>query len=282
METNVKQAYSGLETATIDARLRIILPNNFRAVIKQRNNSCTDVYLEPNAILTDCKQIVVKTIHSSSGRGVVFLTEEFPVAQRQKIEGAILADGAVVVEKMYNRIEDYSLQFYKQEEGVSFIGITKLLVNSRGDYMGNELHTKYPDSHVEFIEQFAVDYCKFFSDCKYLKDYFGPIGVDTFLFEENGEVFYHPAVEVNYRHTMGYVAKMLERFVLDGCNAIFKVRKVDDTLRQSCCESRELVNGKIGVGTTILTPIESETQFCATLEVAAKLEKVHLLQISPN
>lgn len=220
--------------------------------------------------LNEWNSIVVKSIHSSSGRGVVFLEGEIALTQKQKIIGAIRSDGAVIIEKMYRRIQDYSLQFEKSGSVVDFLGISKLQVTEKGDYIGNELNSDYPALFEGFIKKVVKVYCKFFTENLYLKEYSGPIGVDVFVFEQGGDIFFHPAVEVNYRHTMGYVAKKLERFVNHNSKATFQVQRVNDSIRRACVNNPIVDNGTIVSKYTVLTPIYANTKFCATLNITAE------------
>jgi len=231
------------------------------------HNSYTDIEQKINAKET----FVLKSLFSSSGRGVLFFDNQVDVGRIQKAKSILKKQGQIIEEEWYNRVQDFSIQFYKKGNTIEYLGITKLLVSNRGEYQGNMLFETIDHDYLNvLLENGAEIYRNAILSLDVIKDYEGPIGVDAFLFVKNGSVWLNPCVEMNCRHTMGYVSKSFEKYVDSSSKATFQVRRVTQEQRSNYLQIPEMVNGKISQGNVNVTPINKDTQFCAVLNVEQK------------
>lgn len=217
----------------------------------------------------DCKKaFVLKSFFSSSGRGVLFFDDKVDIGRIQKSQSIIRKQGAIIEEEWYDRTLDFSIHFYKQGSAVRFLGVTKLLVSKKGEYIGNVLFQNVEHQMVSFLfSNGAERYINAIRTIPNFEAYSGPIGIDAFLFRKNGSEWLNPCAEVNCRHTMGYVAKLLETYVHPDSFAVFEVQKVTQVHKNLYLQLPEMKDQKIKSGIVFLTPIYYDTEFCAVLNV---------------
>lgn len=175
---------------------------------------------------------VVKSPFSSSGRGLLWLPEgECSQSARQILHGMIKKQSTVSVEKALDKKVDFSLQFFSDGRGnISYQGISLFHTNDKGGYEGTHLlsHKKIR----EYMEHF-IDFCVLDTVKQHLGDflkihtssiYRGNIGVDMMIYEDQGNFYLHPCVEINMRTTMGLLAlRLQQRFCHDEVPGFFKL-----------------------------------------------------------
>ncbi len=201
-----------------------LIPDNLFPV-----KACTIV--EVNSFLKINQNIVVKSPHSSSGKGVLMLQK--PVLNQQNIDwilGAIKHSGYVMVEPFYNILNHFSIQFYIDKTQCRIVAFGAFSCNTKGGYECNyiggiEVSPKVKqfvyDINIRLIAGILSDALKKLEIGNY---YNGYLGVDMFLFEhQNGGLFLHPCVEINLRQNMGLVAHYLLPWIADNRVGRFRI-----------------------------------------------------------
>jgi len=116
----------------------------------------------------------------------------------------LLHSGRVFFEPWLNRIEEMSFHYDISPAGeVCFLGMTELLTDEFGRYLGNRLvsvenaqdKTEWECSCLQTM-QFAHQLAK--------KEYFGPLSIDAMRYEDaKGDSHERPLQDVNARYSMG-------------------------------------------------------------------------------
>jgi len=166
-------------------------------------------------------EFLLKSAVSTSGRGHLAFTRSMleDEALGTKIRNRIRDEGAVVIEPMLPRRIDFSTQYrlmpngeVREEEPRFF------LTDSRHQYLGALLgdwgartafatETRFLHEHRQWLREQHRVVIEILRENRYE----GPFGVDSLLYEADGELRAAPIIEVNVRHTMGTVALKIER-----------------------------------------------------------------------
>ncbi|MBQ8484865.1 MAG: hypothetical protein IJ534_01820 [Bacteroidaceae bacterium] len=177
------------------------------------------------ADIVDCEQyfnslkdkggMVVKQPWSSSGKGLLWCRDDFNDRDRNWCQRVILDQGYVAVSPIYNNVHDFAMEFFVGDEpnrAASFFGYSLFDTDARGQYRGNALMsneaieyrlTKYvPKERLERTRQVVADFLV-------ANGYQGHVGVDMMVCHEQEGIRIHPCVEINYRRTMGMLARNL-------------------------------------------------------------------------
>ncbi len=145
---------------------------------------------------------------------------------------ALRTDGAFWLEPIYNKVEDFAMEFYADGKGgVRFVGYSRFVTDGKGAYRGNLLAT---DMQVEEWIQTYVPLEAFHRLRESVRkglaalgtDYTGFLGVDMMVCrQEKGHPYaVNPCVEVNLRMNMGIVAHTFcDRFVAPGGEGFFSI-----------------------------------------------------------
>lgn len=170
---------------------------------------------------------IIKAPKGTSGRGAIRVFKPTLSENHTRwVEKTIDLDGAVVVEPWRERVIDLSWHMDVGKEQTTHYGSQRFLTDPRGQYLGTVLHraTEGLDTQLvrwihddgrssrwmRTLHQRAADRV-----AEYLRQqgYRGPVGIDAMVYREEGELRFHPLVEVNTRWTMGRVAFELEKRV---------------------------------------------------------------------
>jgi len=158
---------------------------------------------------------VLKTCFGMSGRGHLLITDE--TIQSEKISLFIKRAEKnhlpVIAEPWVKRVMDFSTQWQiEKSKEIYYFGATCCENDARGTYRSNQVG---PESQIfkerlDFLEThktYAIDLLSRIAEL----GYFGNVGFDAMLYEQEGKTLLHPIVEINARKTMGWVALMLQR-----------------------------------------------------------------------
>lgn len=206
--------------------------------------------------------VVVKAPWSSSGRGIIHISGKPTDTQQQRIERIIERQGAMEVEPRYSDFADFALEFRADGQGnIDYEGLSVFSTTPSGGYIGNIVSPALLGAQT-FCGVSLSDTIS--SLTKHLgqilgKDYCGVLGVDAMLIGTNEEIalekiIINPCVEVNLRHTMGWVALQLSKRMKEGQTGHFAIR--------SC---QPLSQGEI-----ILTPAGQAVQAVLSIEPITK------------
>lgn len=164
-------------------------------------------------------QAMAKALWSCSGRGV-FVVNANPNASCQgRINKLLREQGGIELQPLHIPVRDFALEFQANPDGtVSYCGLSLFTTTEAGGYTGNLIA---PQAQLQAIlaaqwsgaadvEQIANACCEALSQVIQGR-YVGPLGIDMMLVrQEGGAVVLNPCIEVNLRHTMGWVALMVQ------------------------------------------------------------------------
>jgi len=152
---------------------------------------------------------VLKIAFETAGRGLFILPAK-PENIPQKIQKILIQEfkenRPVIVEPWVKRVLDFSTQWkIEKNKAITFLGTTIFEADQKGTYRKTIIR-KNPLLLLENFYQEHLEYAKHLLEkCKDL-GFFGNIGFDAFIYEENHKHHLHPIAEVNARKTMSYVA----------------------------------------------------------------------------
>lgn len=144
---------------------------------------------------------VLKTCFGVSGKGHFLLLNPESTLPVSQLYQEWRLHRPLIGEPWVKRIQDFSTQWIISEEGkVHYFGATLCENDTRGQYKATRVGVDLLalDQHLAH----ALPLVQMIAD----KGYFGHIGIDAFLYEENQELRLHPIVEINARKTMGWAA----------------------------------------------------------------------------
>ena len=172
--------------------------------------------------------VVFKEPWSSSGKGLLWCRDEFNVRDRNWCQRVIGDEGYVTAMPINNKVQDFAMEFYVGEATVSFLGYSLFNTDHKGFYKGNALLSNEEIERLltEYVPKTLLDRTlKMVGDFLTQKGYKGCVGVDMMICQEAGEMLIHPCVEINYRATMGYLARVLkDNFLADDAQGWFMIR----------------------------------------------------------
>lgn len=228
-------------------------------------------------------KVVIKAPLSSSGRGIQILrNHHLDINIYNKTKSIIKQQGAVMLEPLLDKLADFAFEFFVENEEISFVGYSFFVVNDKGQY---DYH------HFPFSPDLFPAEGRQLWDCgvihsakEELQDvlqqsglcqlYSGYLGVDAMIFRNaQQEVLLQPCVEINLRYNMGIVALHLEKHIVVGSIAEFRLEaKQDISFRYFDIEMQRkyplhTTDGQINEGYLPLTLPTEEAQFMAYILV---------------
>jgi hypothetical protein len=137
------------------------------------------------------------------------------------------AQGSLVVEPFQCRRADYSTLGTMTSKGIEWLGRTRMLINSRGQYLGALMGADFeglsamerkaclggPDPmmrrHPQALEKSLIESFQ-------QVDFKGPFGVDTYLYGKDDHLKLRSLCELNCRMTFGHIALSCKRLCSNG------------------------------------------------------------------
>ncbi|MGJ8657228.1 MAG: DUF455 family protein [Akkermansiaceae bacterium] len=186
--------------------------------------------------------VLLKAPLSSAGRGHLRLQGgEWTAAARAWLDKVLAQQGGVVVEPWLERVMDFSAQYEVSKDGIKLVGMTRVINDPAGRYLGTFVHHKWTSglepTLTEFLfreagvmQLYKVEVPKLLGELLD-DDYRGNFGVDAMVYEAEGDLQLRKVVEVNPRMTMGRVALELLRksgFAGAGFYQILRKSKLGD------------------------------------------------------
>lgn len=189
--------------------------------------------------------------------------------------------GGVVAEPIYNKVEDFAMEFFSDGAGqVAFSGYSLFATAGSGAYEGNRL---LADEEIErqlsqYVPSGALRELQLRLAGELFAllgaSYAGYLGVDMMICHFPGEVpeyRIHPCVEINLRMNMGVVARLLyNRYVYAGACGIFRVDYTNtpgEALQLHRQMEKEhplqLTDGRIVSGYLPLVPVTAQSRYRA-------------------
>lgn len=215
--------------------------------------------------LSQWGSIVAKAPWSSSGRGVANSLVIGPERTLKMAADAIRRQGSVMVEQAVNKSLDFA-KIYECHSGCCReVGTSVFFTGPGGAYTGNLMAPEA--ERLRRVGQFtdlndvatAAEAARQSIEALIAPHYDGILGVDM-LTDTCGRI--HPAVEINLRKTMGYVAIALsDRILPSGAIGEFSVTPAHGLERYAYSAS----DGKLTDGILLLTPPSPNFTFKARI-----------------
>ncbi len=221
--------------------------------------------------------IVLKTLWSSSGRGLVFIRNQQQMQHADNwIKAQLKKHGSLIIEPIYQKTQDASLQFNISPSGqYEFYGINYFDADQQGHFSKEFFHTpKSINEHLpdnpDWINHTADAIIESMKAQGIHEKYFGPIGIDAmFIKGEDGETSFYPLVEANLRCNMGLVNMQIKQLIANGTSGTWQIDQFKEGEAPAFYENKSFkhpirfIDGKIAKGFFPLTPFEADTRFAA-------------------
>lgn len=208
------RSFSSRQTAVdLLRRLREVWPAPF---------SCGELVGE--SVWCSCEAEVLKAVEqygchamlkapwSSSGRGVHPVQQSLSEKTASWIRSTIQHQGGVEVEPLYNRVQDFALEYWSEHGEVRYEGLSLFNTTAGGVYAGNLVATEEAKEarlatyiSLDLLHEVKERLTDLLNEARLPQWYDGPLGVDLMI----TDCALHPFVEINLRMTMGWVALKL-------------------------------------------------------------------------
>lgn len=186
---------------------------------------------EAKAFVAAHPHSILKAPWSGSGRGLQTISFEISPPIQHWCQHIIKAQRCIMGEPLYNKIQDFAMEFYCQHGIVCFTGYSLFRTNGYHVYTGNVLASD------EAIETFLQSYlplgslpvirkelCILLTEILANSHYQGYLGVDMMICLSQNKYLLHPCVEINLRMNMGMVARILhDRYAAPGSNGYYNI-----------------------------------------------------------
>lgn len=241
--------------------------------------------------LADCRAYVesreaavLKAPWSGSGKGLYWCKGVFTPHIEQWCARLIERQGGVVGEPVYNKVEDFAMEFFIDGAGrAAFAGYSFFHTGGSGAYEGNLL---LPDEAIERRLAAYVPLAELQGLQRVLAQelsarfggaYRGYLGVDMMICQVAHGHCVHPCVEINLRMNMGVVSRLLyDRFVVPGRSGVFRVAYcpvAGEALREheamQTAYPLQTENGRVASGYLPLVPVGKSSLYRAWVLVEA-------------
>lgn len=159
---------------------------------------------------------VVKSNYGNAGFGITVIDTEKKLQQLQQSLKKKLRDKRdFILEPWLTRIRDISTIAMLDKNGnLQDIFHYEALVSSKGSFIGNK---KTPSLPENILTRITTDLSKIASDL-HQEGYFGPLGVDSFTYQFGTEEKLASIIEINGRHTMGFILRSLHNTLTNSKN----------------------------------------------------------------
>jgi hypothetical protein len=222
--------------------------------------------------------MLIKAPYSSSGRGLLWVRHPLDRASSQILQGMLNKQQEVSLEKALDKQTDFAMLFYSNPDGtIDFKAYSLFHTDHKGNYKGNfvgsqekmksELIRSVDETLLEKIKLQLISIFK----THFSAIYQGCICVDMMLYRENGNIRLHPCVEINFRHTMGWLAMKLHQYYFaEHSSGSFRIEFQKDPVQLyekhlQMMDSYPLAteNGRMVSGYLPLCPVTKDTNFFA-------------------
>ncbi len=228
-------------------------------------------------------RLLAKAPYSSSGRGLLWLPESgLTRTEQQILHGMLRKQQSVSIEKVLDKKLDFAMEFFSDgKSSITYKGLSLFQTSNKGAYSGNWIASqeKIQTKILSFTDKELFDKIKetllSFLQKNYAPLYKGCIGVDMMIYEENGQYYIHPCVEINMRYNMGWLAIHLHEKIFSG--NIEGYFHIDFNAQESAIYQQHLLmeksyplvinNNRIQSGYLPLCPVMEKSKYTAYLLV---------------
>lgn len=227
------------------------------------------------------EEVVFKAPWSGSGKGLCWTTGKVSDNILGWCKNIAEKQGCVIGEQVYDKVQDFALEFKCFDGMVAFSGYSLFETESHGVYKSNDLMTDDAifQKIISFINQdFFLKIKNRLSDFieKHIAPFYsGYLGIDMFVYQQNNTYLLYPCVEINLRMTMGLVARLLyDKFVFQEAKGKFHVDyfSSSEELWADHCERQKMMplqveKGRIKQGYLSLSSIEKGMKYRVRVEI---------------
>jgi hypothetical protein len=173
--------------------------------------------------VTALPQSLLKMPWSGSGKGIRLGHGTFDAKLSAWCRRTLQTQGSIVVEPRYTRILDLAMLFTCDGKGgTRYLGLSIFRTTGSGTYVDNLVDSEANKTALitQYVAAEDLDLLRQRMEqeltSKIAPTYCGPLSVDMMICRWHRTFALHPCVEINLRHTMGYVALKLTGKVPDG------------------------------------------------------------------
>ena len=232
------------------------------------------------------KECLLKAPLSGSGKGLNWCKGIFTPFISGWCTRVAASQGGVIAEPIYNKVEDFAMEFYSDGAGeLTFVGYSLFHTGKSGMYEGNcllsnEAIRKQLAQYIPLEALMDLENClKYRLSALVGTVYKGYLGVDMMIcrFPENEKPVFriHPCVEINLRMNMGVIARFLhDRYVRPGSTGRFVVdyhpsegEALQEHERMSATYPLEIREGRVYSGYLPLVPVHKRSCYRAWIWV---------------
>lgn len=232
------------------------------------------------------KECLLKAPLSGSGKGLNWCKGIFTPFISGWCTRVAASQGGVIAEPIYNKVEDFAMEFYSDGAGeLTFVGYSLFHTGKSGMYEGNRLLSngairKQLAQYVPLEALMDLENClKYRLSALVGTVYKGYLGVDMMIcrFPENEKPVFriHPCVEINLRMNMGVIARFLhDRYVRPGSTGRFVIdyhpsegEALQEHERMSATYPLESREGRVYSGYLPLVPVHRRSCYRAWIWV---------------
>ena len=232
------------------------------------------------------KECLLKAPLSGSGKGLNWRKGIFTSFISGWCTRVAASQGGVIAEPIYNKVEDFAMEFYSDGAGeLTFVGYSLFHTGKSGMYEGNRLLSngairKQLAQYVPLEALMDLENClKYRLSALVGTVYKGYLGVDMMIcrFPENEKPVFriHPCVEINLRMNMGVIARFLhDRYVRPGSTGRFVIdyhpsegEALQEHERMSATYPLESREGRVYSGYLPLVPVHKRSCYRAWIWV---------------
>ena len=236
---------------------------------------------ECSAFVEGREACLLKAPLSGSGKGLNWCKGIFTTFISGWCARVAASQGGVVGEPIYNKVEDFAMEFYADGRGrVVFAGYSVFHTGGSGMYAGNDLLSdeKILQKLSAYVpqEEFIRLRTRLEEELSALFGgfYHGYLGVDMMIchFPDEAPVYrIHPCVEINLRMNMGVVAHLIhKKYIASGTTGRFSItyNPVSGEALQIHEEMKaafplQIKDGKVVDGYIGLTPVTNKSVYRA-------------------
>ena len=229
------------------------------------------------AFVNSMPRCVVKAPWSGSGKGIAWGIGRVETPMEHFYKGVIKRQGGVVCEHFLESVQEFAMEFFAGEQGVSFVGYSLFDAN-KGSYSGNLLA---PDDSIEdilsqlvpleMLHNVRAHLLEILSSMLRGSGYCGYLGVDMMVYRTGEQLCLNPCMELNLRMNMGVVSRLFyDNYVVHGAEGRFFVdfyKKPGEAykyhMNNNKNHSLEVRDGRIYRGYLNLSPVTPESRYAA-------------------
>ncbi len=275
--SETKQLFSRHTSLELVAQLNLNKQKHDPFLCVPPNPTITTCFADIETLFnTESNGIVLKTLYSSSGRGLAFIKTHDELCQvRSWVNSQLKQHGYLLAETLLDKVQDASFQFHVNSQSIEFLGLNFFDADDQGRFLKEHFETPesvkpyLPDSNtwlndaVELLTQALLD-------MGIMKKYEGPIGIDAMFFKDKqNKIRLQPCIEANMRCNMGLVNLYLKKRIHTDSKGFWQIHPCKKGEAKSFFEDQiekhpiEMDGGLIRKGFIPLSPFSDDQQFVA-------------------